>query len=77
MSLTKSLGMKNFIFKSNNKSDLYKIFTSLQLVLTEQRCQRADLSYIKRQLNKFLPEFIDTPEEETQEIGASNPDIGE
>ncbi len=42
--------MKNFIFKSDSKSDLYKIFAQLQLVLAEQRHQRSDLQTIKRAL---------------------------
>ncbi len=39
--------MKNFIFKSKDKSsDLYKIQVSLELILREQRRQRSDLAEI-------------------------------
>ncbi len=49
--------MKNFIFKSNSKSDLYKIFTQLDLLLGEQRMQRSDLQAIKRAvIRQELPE---------------------
>ncbi len=37
--------MKNFIFKSSEK-DLHKICVQLNLLLSEQRCQRVDLARI-------------------------------
>ncbi len=59
--------LKNFIFKSTN-IDLHKISVQLELLLAEQRNQRSDLSTIKRQLNKFLPEFIEevTPDDSSE-----------
>ncbi len=62
--------MKNFIFKSKDKSsDLYKIHVALELLLTEQRHQRADLAYLIKQINKVnsVPvseELENIPEEE-------------
>ncbi len=40
--------MKNFIFKSASKSDLYKILIKLDLLLTEQRHQRNDLHVLTK-----------------------------
>ncbi len=56
--------MKNFIFKSKDKSsDLYKIHVALELLLKEQRHQRADLAHIIRQLhgitNVPIPEELE------------------
>ncbi len=46
--------MKNFIFKSKDKSsDLYKIHVSLELLLQEQRHQRSDLAHMIRQLTRI------------------------
>ncbi len=46
--------MKNFIFKSKDKSsDLYKIQISLELILREQRHQRSDLAHITRQISNI------------------------
>ncbi len=46
--------MKNFIFKSKDKSsDLYKIHVALELLLTEQRHQRSDLAHIIKQINNI------------------------
>ncbi len=46
--------MKNFIFKSKLKIvDLYKIQTKLDLLLTEQRHQRSDLTHIIKQINNI------------------------
>ncbi len=60
--------MKNFIFKSANKStDLLKIFTQLDLLLKEQRQQRSDLSKIIRLLKGLIGEFINPPKEDMQE----------
>ncbi len=62
--------MKNFIFKSKDKSsDLYKIHVALELILREQRHQRADLAHILRGINlvSSVPVSEDTehiPEEE-------------
>ncbi len=64
MEVQKSLDMKNFIFKSNTKSDLYKISTQLDLLLREQRMQRSDLQTIKRLLNREEP----TAEDEGYDI---------
>ncbi len=55
--------MKNFIFKSKDKSsDLYKIHVSLELLLTEQRHQRADLAHLIRQINRITD--VPTPKEQ-------------
>ena len=43
--------MKNYLFKSN---DLQEILQQLEMLLAEQRHQRADLATIKRTLNKFI-----------------------
>ncbi len=62
--------MKNFIFKSKDKSsDLYKIQISLELILREQRHQRSDLAHIIKQINNIssVPvsaEMEHIPEEE-------------
>ncbi len=62
--------MKNFIFKSKDKSsDLYKIQISLELILREQRHQRSDLAHIIKQVNNItsvpISEDIENiPEEE-------------
>ncbi len=64
--------MKNFIFKSKSKIvDLYKIQTKLDMLLTEQRHQRSDLSHIIKQINNItnVPVSEDTehiPEEELE-----------
>ncbi len=63
--------MKNFIFKSKDKSsDLYKIQVSLELILREQRHQRSDLAHIIKQIDAVssvpVPEEVEhIPEEET------------
>ncbi len=45
--------MKNFIFKS--EADFHKIvFNKLEMLLTEQRKQRMDLSTIMRMLQKLI-----------------------
>ncbi len=45
--------MKNFIFKS--EADFHKIvFNKLEVILAEQRNQRADLSTILRMLQKLI-----------------------
>ncbi len=46
--------MKNFIFKSNENSDLLKIFTQLNMLLQEQRAQRVDLAWLKNQIKTLL-----------------------
>ncbi len=57
--------MKNFIFKSKDKSsDLYKIHVALELILTEQRHQRSDLAHIIRHMNNRSI----MPPEETEHI---------
>ncbi len=56
--------MKNFIFKSKDKSsDFYKIHVRLELLLTEQRHQRSDLAHII----KLLHSINDVPIPEEQE----------
>ncbi len=66
--------MKNFIFKSNTKSDLYKIFTQLDLLLKEQRAQRIDLAWIKNNITLLLGTPRSTEEEE---IGPSDSELRE
>ncbi len=66
--------MKNFIFKSNSKSDLYKIFTQLDMLLKEQRAQRIDLAWVKNNITLLLGTNRSTTEEE---IGASDSQLGE
>ncbi len=73
--------MKNFIFKSNSRfeSDLYKIYTQLNLLLTEQRQQRIDLSKINKLIKGLIALNIPEPNnlEEQEEIATSDTDIGE
>ncbi len=63
--------MKNFIFKSKlQNSDLYKIQTKLDMLLTEQRHQRSDLAHIIKSIDlvTHVPISEETehiPEEET------------
>ncbi len=45
--------MINFI-KSSETPDLLKLTTSIQMLLTEQRHQRADMATIKRQLHSII-----------------------
>ncbi len=66
--------MKNFIFKSDSKSDLYKILFKLDQLLKEQRMQRSDLQEIKRDLNTDSGEI--TPDYPEEELGASNTEHG-
>ncbi len=66
--------MKNFIFKSNSKSDLYKIFTQLDLLLKEQRAQRIDLAWIKNNIKLILDV---PPVDKEEEIGPSDTELGE
>ncbi len=70
-----SLNMKNFIFKSSNTSDLLKIFTQLEMLLNEQRAQRADLVTVKKRLNMLLLESKSEPSAE--DLGYSNTEHGE
>ncbi len=56
--------MKNFIFKSYRETDLYKIFTQLDLLLREQRMQRSDLQEVKRLLKADTDEGNDHTAEE-------------
>ncbi len=45
--------MKNFIFKS--EADFHKIvFNKLEMILTEQRHQRSDLSMLDVNINKLI-----------------------
>ncbi len=68
--------MKNFIFKSANReqTDLYKILTQLNLLLTEQRQQRIDLSKITKLLKGLIGEFIKDPEYPQEELDAQHSD---
>ncbi len=52
--------MKNFIFKSSEK-DFHKICVQLNLLLSEQRQQRIDLSKITKLLKGLIGEFIQEP----------------
>ncbi len=67
--------MKNFIFKSSNKeqTDLYKIFTQLDMLLKEQRAQRIDLAWVKNNIKILL---LQEPQQE-EEIGPSDTEHGE
>ncbi len=68
--------MKNFIFKS--ETDFHKIiFNKLEVLLTEQRHQRSDLSIITGLMNKLInstnlqkqvDEFFDDNEENIPEV---------
>ncbi len=63
----KSIGMKNFIFKSPVPSDLIKI---LLLVQAEQRHARYDLQLINKKLDKCvsaLSLLVSAPEPEDSE----------
>ncbi len=69
--------MKNFIFKSKfnvTNSDLYKIQMKLNLIQVEQRHARSDLAHIIKQLNQFLPEFIETSPQTEQKTLESEAD---
>ncbi len=52
----KSIGMKNFIFKSSpiRDSDLQKFSLQLRLIQSELRHQRDDNSDIKRRLTRII-----------------------
>ncbi len=69
--------MKNFIFKS--EADFHKIvFNKLEMLLNEQRHQRADLTEVKYMLhklqnNKDLQETVDKFYKEAP--NASDPDL--
>ncbi len=66
--------MKNFIFKSDSKSDLYKILFKLDQLLKEQRMQRSDLKEILDSLRSQTGEIApDYPEEE---LGSSDTEHG-
>ncbi len=68
--------MKNFIFKS--EADFHKIvFNKLDMMLTEQRHQRNDLSILLSQMNKIynalalqkqVDEFFDEDKENIPEV---------
>ncbi len=69
--------MTKFLFKSDNKSDLYKnISNKLELVLAEQRHQRIDLAALLRMeqsiynalaLQKQVDEYFDEDDENKSE----------
>ncbi len=71
--------MKNFIFKSISKeTDLLKIFTQLNMLLSEQRAQRVDLSWIKNQIKILLAVTDQTSKPVTAEdLGLSDTELGE
>ncbi len=68
--------MKNFIFKS--EADFHKIiFNKLEVILTEQRHQRSDLSILHGMMNKLInstnlqkqvDEFFDDSENNIPEV---------
>ncbi len=68
--------MKNFIFKS--EADFHKIvFNKLEVILTEQRHQRSDLSILTGMMNKLInstnlqkqvDEFFDDSENNIPEV---------
>ncbi len=52
--------MKNFIFKSRETLDLQKFSLKLNLIQTEARHQRDDLSDIKRRLTRVIGLLTDS-----------------
>ncbi len=68
--------MKNFLFKSSlEKTDLYKIFTQLDMLLKEQRAQRIDLSRILKYLKNMTLDLTSVTTEEDN--GPSDTEHGE
>ncbi len=66
----KSIGMKNFIFKSQDKFDFKKIISVLEIIQKEQRANRYDNILILKKLEicvKGLALLVSTPEPEGQE----------
>ncbi len=65
----KSLDMKNFIFKSSNKSpDFTKIFILINQIQTEQRHARGDLKQILNNLSTLLDSLQTIPEDKQEHI---------
>ncbi len=75
--------MKNFIFKS--EADFHKIvFNKLDMLLSEQRHQRADLFTIDRKLHsiintmnlqKQVDEYFSDPEDSAEDSGEARPGL--
>ncbi len=64
----KSLGMKNFIFKSQDKPfDLQKFSRKLEVMQQEMRHQRDDLTDIKRRLTRIITIMTDHTTVEREE----------
>ncbi len=64
----KSLGMKNFIFKSQNNFDFTKIFNQIQ---AEQRHARFDLQEINKKCDtcvKALALLVSAPEPDLEDM---------
>ncbi len=65
----KSLDMKNFIFKSSNKSpDFTKIFILINQIQTEQRHARGDLKQIINMCSRLIDAIQTIPEDNTENI---------
>ncbi len=74
--------MKNFIFKS--EADFHKIiFNKLEILLTEQRHQRADIALLKSQMTKIynalalqkqVDEYFEDNEKDTPDSVPTNED---
>ncbi len=69
--------MNKFLFKSSETSDFQKLINKLEVILTEQRHQRSDLSIITGMMNKLInstnlqkqvDEFFDDSENNIPEI---------
>ncbi len=46
--------MNKFLFKSSQDSDFQKLINKLDMILTEQRHQRSDLSIITAMIDKLI-----------------------
>ncbi len=74
--------MKNFIFKSSNNSDLYKILLSLEIIKKQNRDLRQDLIDVKSRLTRQLTIMtgnttVEREEEYPEEELGSNKNIPE
>ena len=80
MDKRKSIGMKNFIFKSQNNFDLQKFSLKLEIMQKEMRHQRDDLTDIKRRLTRIITimtaETIVQREDEPPEVEYPEEEIG-
>ncbi len=59
--------MKNFIFKSSNKSDLQKFWLKLEIIQKQLRDMRDDNSDIKRRLTRVISIMTETAPVEREE----------